>query len=109
MKIVIAGAGVIGGSVAEALAEEGHDLTVIDCDPAIVMHTSNSLDVSCVEGNAADPELLREAGAAEAHNHSGENYAAKNGNHALLEIKVKDTCCEGSCPCTRTRKWNSYK
>ena len=46
MKIVIAGAGVIGGSVAEALAEEGHDLTVIDCDPAIVMHTSNSLDVS---------------------------------------------------------------
>ncbi|MBQ5427108.1 MAG: NAD-binding protein, partial [Oscillospiraceae bacterium] len=66
MKIVIAGAGVIGGSVAEALAEEGHDLTVIDCDPAIVMHTSNSLDVSCVEGNAADPELLREAGAAEA-------------------------------------------
>lgn len=66
MKIVIAGAGVIGGSVAEALAEEGHDLTVIDCDPAIVMHISNSLDVSCVEGNAADPELLREAGAAEA-------------------------------------------
>ena len=66
MKIVIAGAGVIGGSVAEALADEGHDLTVIDCDPAIVTHISNSLDVICVEGNAADPELLREAGAAEA-------------------------------------------
>ena len=73
MKIVIAGAGVIGGSVAEALAEEGHDLTVIDCDPAIVMHTSNSLDVSCVEGNAADPELLREAGAAEADLVVGDN------------------------------------
>ena len=66
MKIVIAGAGVIGGSVAEALAEEGHDLTVIDCNPDTVRHLSNTLDVICVEGDAADPELLREAGAADA-------------------------------------------
>ena len=66
MKIVIAGAGVIGGSVAEALAEEGHDLTVIDSNPDTVRHLSNTLDVICVEGDVADPELLREAGAAEA-------------------------------------------
>ena len=66
MKILIAGAGVIGGSVAEALTEEGHDLTVIDCNPDTVRHLSNTVDAICVEGDAADPELLREAGAADA-------------------------------------------
>ena len=29
MKIIIAGAGKIGSSVAEILAEEGHDVTVV--------------------------------------------------------------------------------
>ena len=66
MKIMIAGAGVIGGSVAEALTGEGHDLTVIDVNTSTLNRLSNDLDVICVEGDAADPELLREAGAAEA-------------------------------------------
>ena len=66
MKIIIAGAGKVGRSVASLLGQEGHDLTIIDRDPDTIQQISNSLDVICVEGSAADPETLREAGAAHA-------------------------------------------
>lgn len=66
MKIIIAGAGKIGHSVAGILSDEGHDITVIDRDPEIISLLSNGLDVICVEGNATNPETLLEAGAAHA-------------------------------------------
>lgn len=66
MKIIIAGAGKVGFTVADSLSAEGHDLTVIDREEQIVTKLSNSLDVICVEGNAANPETLQEAGAADA-------------------------------------------
>ena len=66
MKIIIAGAGKIGRTVASILSEEGHDITVIDRNPDIISSISNELDVICVEGNATNSETLREAGAAQA-------------------------------------------
>ena len=66
MKIIIAGAGRIGTAVAADLSHEGHDITVIDKDPTVIAEVSNTLDVICFEGSAANPETLREAGAAEA-------------------------------------------
>lgn len=66
MKIIIAGGGKIGSTVAELLSGEGHDITVIDRESAVITTISNKLDVICVEGSAANPETLREAGAADA-------------------------------------------
>ena len=66
MKIIIAGAGKIGRSVAALLAGEGHDLTLIDHNGELIADVSNKLDVICVEGSATNPETLREAGAADA-------------------------------------------
>ena len=66
MKIIIAGAGKVGHSVAALLAEEGHDITIIDQDPDTILALSNDLDVICVEGSATNPETLREAGAGSA-------------------------------------------
>ena len=66
MKIIIAGAGKIGHSVAAILATEGHDITIIDQDPETIQVLSNNLDVICVEGSATNPETLREAGAEDA-------------------------------------------
>ncbi len=66
MKIIIAGAGKIGRSVAALLAGEGHDLTLIDHNGELIADVSNELDVICVEGSATNPETLREAGAADA-------------------------------------------
>ena len=63
MKIIIAGAGKVGSSVAALLAQEGHDITIIDHDPDTIQSVSNELDVICVEGSATNPETLREAGA----------------------------------------------
>jgi len=66
VKIVIAGTGKVGRTVAAVLSEEENDVTVIDLDPETVSLVSNDLDVICVEGNAADPEALRGAGVASA-------------------------------------------
>lgn len=66
MKIIIAGAGKIGKTLAEILADEGHDLTIIERDPDTIRHISNAVDAICVEGSATNPEVLSEAGAASA-------------------------------------------
>lgn len=64
MKIIIAGAGKTGRTLAEILVSEGHDITIIENDSKAITEISNALDVICVEGNASNPEILSEAGAA---------------------------------------------
>lgn len=66
MKVIIAGAGKSGSSVARTLAEEGHDVTVIDKETAVIDSVSNAVDVICVEGSITNPETLSEAGAEDA-------------------------------------------
>ena len=56
MKIIIAGSGKIGRSVASILAEEGHDITLIDRDGELISQISNELDVICVEGSATSSD-----------------------------------------------------
>ena len=62
MKIVVAGAGKIGSTIAEALIKEGHEVTLIDNNREIVSHISDEMDVICIEGSAADPDILSTAG-----------------------------------------------
>ena len=66
MKIIIAGAGKIGSTVAALLSKEGHDITLIDRHGDIIAALTNQYDVFGLEGSATNPETLREAGAAEA-------------------------------------------
>lgn len=62
MKIIIVGAGRVGGSVAELLAAERNDITVIDTDPAALSMLSERFDLKTVAGNAIRPSILKEAG-----------------------------------------------
>lgn len=62
LKVIIAGAGKSGFSVAQTLAAEGHDVTVIDKEAGVIGDISNALDVICVEGSITNPEMLVEAG-----------------------------------------------
>jgi trk system potassium uptake protein TrkA len=62
MKILILGAGQVGASVAEALASEANDITVIDQNHEALAALADRLDVRTVTGNAAYPSVLREAG-----------------------------------------------
>ncbi len=61
MRIVIAGAGKMGMTIARHLCSEGHDLTLIDQRQDKVDNAVNSLDVIGCQGSCAAPEILSEA------------------------------------------------
>ena len=62
MNILILGAGRVGESVAESLASEQNDITVIDTDPARLAVLQDRLDLRGVAGNGIQPSVLKEAG-----------------------------------------------
>lgn len=62
MKIVILGAGQVGSSVAESLASEANDITVVDIDGARLRNLQDRVDVRTVLGSAAHPSVLVDAG-----------------------------------------------
>jgi trk system potassium uptake protein len=62
MNILILGAGRVGESVAESLASEANDITIIDTDPARLAALQDRLDLKGVAGNGIQPSVLREAG-----------------------------------------------
>jgi len=61
MYVVIAGAGQVGTQIAKVLLEEGHSVAVIESDRKR-FEAIEGLDVLAVQGNAASPAKLREAG-----------------------------------------------
>ena len=63
MKIIIAGAGKIGSSIARVLDKEDHDLTLIDVNREILSKIADDMDVICIEGSATNPDILSAAGA----------------------------------------------
>ncbi len=66
MKIIIGGAGQVGRGIAERLAQEQNDVTVIDSSPVLVQSITDALDVRGVVGFASYPETLARAGAEDA-------------------------------------------
>ncbi len=61
MKVIVAGCGKIGVSIAADLVAEGHDVTVLDSDADIITDVTNVHDVMAICGNAVDCETLEEA------------------------------------------------
>lgn len=66
MKILILGAGQVGSSLAENLAHEANDITVIDQNEDILRLLQDRLDLRTVTGHASHPDILRAAGAEDA-------------------------------------------
>lgn len=66
MKVVILGAGQVGASVAEHLATERNDITVVDIDPERLAQLRDRLDIQTVTGYASYPSVLKEAGTQDA-------------------------------------------
>jgi Trk K+ transport system NAD-binding subunit len=62
MNIIIIGAGDVGTHLAGTLIAEGHDITVIDRDPDRLSVLNQNYDLLALEGNGANPRLLRNAG-----------------------------------------------
>ena len=66
MNIVLVGAGRMGGEIAIRLADEGHDITVVDSDAERLEQIANTVDAMTLLGNGADYSVLSEAGVADA-------------------------------------------
>lgn len=66
MKIVICGAGIVGSAIARHLAAEQNDVTVIDADPDKIQRIIEVADVGAVTGVASHPDMLEQAGMADA-------------------------------------------
>jgi hypothetical protein len=60
MKIVILGAGIHGSFLATTLAEEEHDVIIIDQDPKALERVSRSADVATRLGSGTDWRVLEE-------------------------------------------------
>lgn len=62
MKIVVVGAGKVGYTLAQRLAQENHDVIVIEQDDDRRAIVEQHLDVMTVAGNGASPRILAEVG-----------------------------------------------
>jgi len=62
MNITIVGAGRVGQTLAEKLARDGHDVSLIEANAAKVRALAETLDVQLIEGNGATAPVLRQAG-----------------------------------------------
>ena len=66
MKIIIIGAGQVGATLAENLAGEKNEITIIDSDQKILSSLQDRLDLQIVCGIGSHPDVLRKAGAEDA-------------------------------------------
>ncbi len=62
MKIIISGIGEVGSHLAGLLVEKGHELILIDPDPASVAAIEEHIDAKIILGSATSAALLAEAG-----------------------------------------------
>ncbi|MGP1930487.1 MAG: NAD-binding protein, partial [Arsenophonus sp. ET-DL12-MAG3] len=63
MKIIILGAGQVGGMLAENLINQNNDITIVDTNTERLRQLQDKLDLRVVNGHGSHPKILREAGA----------------------------------------------
>ncbi|MCP4072212.1 MAG: Trk system potassium transporter TrkA [Hyphomicrobiales bacterium] len=95
MRILICGAGQVGYGIAERLAAEQNDVSVIDSSPGLVSNIQDRLDVRGYVGHGAHPDVLARAGAAQADMIIGVtlydevNMVACQVAHSLFNVPTK--------------------
>lgn len=95
MKIIILGAGQVGSTLAENLANQDNDITIIDDNQASLTKLKEKNDLQVMTGNGASPRILREAGAADADllvavtNSDEHNMIACQIGYTLFNIPTK--------------------
>lgn len=66
MKIIILGAGQVGGTLAENLARENNDITVVDQSESRLRELRDRLDIRVINGFGSYPDVLERASIADA-------------------------------------------
>ena len=62
MKVLILGAGKVGGSLATALVNSNYDVSVVDLNKSSLSELEDKLDILTVEGHASHPISIKKAG-----------------------------------------------
>ena len=95
MNILILGAGQVGSSVAENLASEANDITLIDSNAVLLHDLSERLDIQTVVGHASHPATLIKGGISDADmlvavtNSDETNIVACQIAHSLFHTPTK--------------------
>ena len=95
MKIIILGAGQVGGTLASHLVREDNDITLVDTDGEQLHSLQEHLDFRTIEGNGAHPDVLEAAGGMDAEmlvavtNSDEINMIACHVAHALYRTPQK--------------------
>jgi trk system potassium uptake protein TrkA len=95
MHVIICGAGQVGLGIAERLAAEGNNVSIIDSSPELVQRANDMLEVRAIHGNGAHPDVLERAGAKDADMmiavtfHDEVNMVACQVAGTLFEIPTK--------------------
>ena len=95
MRVIICGAGQVGYGIAERLAAEHNDVSVIDTSAELIRGVRDSLDVRGFVGHGSHPEVLQKAGAQEADMiiavtlHDEVNMVACQVAHSLFNVPTK--------------------
>ena len=66
MRVIICGAGQVGYGIAERLAAEKNDVSIIDTQPELIHAVRDTLDVRGFIGHGSHPDMLEAAGADQA-------------------------------------------
>ena len=66
MKIIILGANQVGSTLAETLAGEANDITVVDADAGKLRELKDHIDIGTVPGHPSLPDVLEKAGGQDA-------------------------------------------
>ncbi|MEE9313099.1 MAG: Trk system potassium transporter TrkA [Rhizobiaceae bacterium] len=95
MKVIICGAGQVGYGIAERLANEGNDVSVIDNSASLVQAIRDRLDVRGFIGHGSQPDVLQAAGAEDADMiiavtlYDEVNMVACQVAHSLFKVPTK--------------------
>ena len=99
LNIIIVGCGLVGSTLVEQLSGEGHDITVIDKNPAVIQQLTNQYDIMGVCGNGASFSVQIEAGIKEANLIIA---VTQSDELNLLCGSQSQRLCR-HCPCTQPR------
>lgn len=95
MNILVLGAGEVGFYIAERLAAEGNNVSVVDNDAERLQRVADTMDVKTVLGHASHPSVLERAGAADAElliaatTNDETNMLACQVAHSLFKVTTK--------------------
>jgi len=95
MNVLILGAGEVGFHIAQRLASEGNNVSVIDNDAARLQRVADTMDVKTILGYATHPSALAQAGAENAElliaatTNDETNMLACQVAHSLFKVTTK--------------------